>query len=263
MFCPGIPGAGKTILTSIVIDNLHRKFDKTDVGVCYVYCNFRRQAEQGITDLLASLLKQLAENQPVLPEGVMDLYTRHKARRTRPSMDEVRQALHSLTVNMSSTRLFIVIDALDECHASNGSRLRFLEAVFQVQATSGANVFATSRNIPEITDMFQKCISLEIYASDHDVRRYLDGHMDRLPSFVRRNRELQEEVKTGIVVAVKGMCVCLPRDLGRVAKLSSGFSSHSSIWTPSSERSRPTLSELLLTIYTAARMHTTTHIGTQ
>ncbi|EQL01036.1 Pfs, NACHT and Ankyrin domain protein [Ophiocordyceps sinensis CO18] len=205
LFCPGIPGAGKTILTSIVIDNLHRKFDKTDVGVCYVYCNFRRQAEQGITDLLASLLKQLAENQPVLPEGVMDLYTRHKARRTRPSMDEVRQALHSLTVNMSSTRLFIVIDALDECHASNGSRLRFLEAVFQVQATSGANVFATSRNIPEITDMFQKCISLEIYASDHDVRRYLDGHMDRLPSFVRRNRELQEEVKTGIVVAVKGM----------------------------------------------------------
>jgi hypothetical protein len=37
------------------------------IGIAYIYCNFRRQDEQKIDDLLASLLKQLAESQPSLP----------------------------------------------------------------------------------------------------------------------------------------------------------------------------------------------------
>lgn len=263
LFCPGIPGAGKTILTSIVIDDLNHRFQNTDTGVCYVYCNFRRQNEQGVTDLLAGLLKQLAENQPRLPERVTELYTRHKTKRTRPTMDEIRKALYSLAAKLSSSRLFIVIDALDECHASNGCRSRFLESVFHAQAISGANVFATSRNIPEITDKFQKSILLEVQASDHDVRLYLDGHMDRLPGFVRRDAELQEEIKAGIVLAVKGMCVMSLENIERGANASSGFSSRSSIWTPLSERSHPTLSEFHFKIYILARMHMTMHTWTQ
>jgi hypothetical protein len=39
------------------------------------------------------------------------------------------------------------------------------------------------------------------------VRRYLEGHMFRLPGFVVRSLELQEEIKTNIVKAVDGMYV--------------------------------------------------------
>ena len=42
LFCPGIPGAGKTITTSIVVDyllKLHRN-DGT-VGIAFLYCNFQ------------------------------------------------------------------------------------------------------------------------------------------------------------------------------------------------------------------------------
>jgi hypothetical protein len=43
LFCPGIPGAGKTILTSIVVDNLSTHFEEDEsVGITYIYCNFRR-----------------------------------------------------------------------------------------------------------------------------------------------------------------------------------------------------------------------------
>ncbi|KND86473.1 hypothetical protein TOPH_08884 [Tolypocladium ophioglossoides CBS 100239] len=54
--------AGKTILTSVVIDYLTKHFE-TDpsVRVAYVYCNFRRQDEQAVDHLLASLLKHLVE----------------------------------------------------------------------------------------------------------------------------------------------------------------------------------------------------------
>jgi hypothetical protein len=42
LLCPGMPGAGKTVLKSIVVDYLCDNFqDNTTVGIAYLYCNFR------------------------------------------------------------------------------------------------------------------------------------------------------------------------------------------------------------------------------
>jgi hypothetical protein len=58
LFCLGIPGAGKTILNSIVVEELAACFQNDKrIGIAYLYCNFRRQHEQKVEDLLASLLK--------------------------------------------------------------------------------------------------------------------------------------------------------------------------------------------------------------
>jgi Cdc6-like AAA superfamily ATPase len=208
LFCPGIPGAGKTILTSIVVEELTTRFQNDrSIGIAYLYCNFRRQHEQKVDDLLASLLKQLTQGRSSLPDTIKSLYDSHQDKRTRPSFDEISRALQS-AVTMYS-RVFIIIDALDECQVSHNCRKTFLSELFGLQAKSGANLFATSRFIPEITEKFQGSLSLEIRASEHDVRRYVDGHISYLPSFVGRSPDLQEEVKTGIVKAVNGMCVGL------------------------------------------------------
>ncbi|KAH8701007.1 nucleoside phosphorylase domain-containing protein, partial [Talaromyces proteolyticus] len=204
LFCPGIPGAGKTIATSIVIDHLYRKFQEdTSVGIAYLYCNFRRQQEQHLTDLLLSLLKQFAH--PSVPKTVISLYEYHKEKGTRPSFAEVLDVLY--TVVTGYTRAFIVIDALDECQVSDGTRDKFLSEIFQLQAKTGVNFFATSRFIPDIRAEFERreSILLEIRARDGDVRSYLEGHMSRLPSFVKRQPNLQEEIKTEIACAVDGM----------------------------------------------------------
>ena len=43
LFCPGIPGAGKTILTSIVVEELITRFENDgNIGIAYIYCNYRR-----------------------------------------------------------------------------------------------------------------------------------------------------------------------------------------------------------------------------
>ena len=122
LFCPGIPGAGKTILTSIVVDQLMTRFEKDKtIGIAYIYCNFQRQDEQKAGDLLGSLLKQLAQDQSSsLPETVKALYDKHKDKRTRPSFDEIRRSLHSVAAQYS--RVFIFIDALDECQVAGGCR---------------------------------------------------------------------------------------------------------------------------------------------
>ena len=207
LFCPGIPGAGKTILTSIVIDELNMRFQRNrSVGIAYIYCNFRRQDKQKAEDLLASLLKQLTQSLSSLPDSVKSLHDGHKDKRTRPSFDEISSALQSVAAMYS--RVFIIVDALDECQVTSACRARLLSEIFNLQTKCGSNVFATSRFIPEITEKFEGSMSLEIRASEHDVRGYVEGHISRLPPFVGRSPDLQEEIKTEIVQSVKGMCVC-------------------------------------------------------
>jgi hypothetical protein len=204
LFCPGIPGAGKTILASIVVDELTTRFSNDPtVGIAYIYCNFRRQDKQKIDDLLASLLKQLAESQRSLPGTVKELYDQHKTKRTRPSLDEISRSLNAVTTLYS--RVFIIIDALDECQASHGCRKRFLSEMFGLQTKTRANLFTTSRFIPEITEKFNEGLWLEIRASNQDVKRYLDSHMSQLPGCVLRSSDLQDEIKTNIIKAVDGM----------------------------------------------------------
>jgi Cdc6-like AAA superfamily ATPase len=205
LFCPGIPGAGKTMSTAIIVDYLEKKFENDPkVGIAYLYCNFRRQQEQRPSDLLTSLLKQLTQRQIPLPEAVKYLYERHKFKGTRPSLDEIVRVLYSTVTSYS--RLFILIDALDECQVSDGSQGKLLTEIFNLQAKAGVNLFATSRFIPEVLSEFKgKSIKLEIRASNGDVERYLDGHMSMLPSCVLRNPGLQGKIKTEIIKAVDGM----------------------------------------------------------
>lgn len=69
LFCPGILGAGKTIITSIVVEHLWKGFQAADVGIAYVYCNFRRQREQKPEDL--SLVARSRELQDEIKTTVM------------------------------------------------------------------------------------------------------------------------------------------------------------------------------------------------
>lgn len=214
LFCPGIPGAGKTILTSIVIEYLHNKFrkgnarnidnqDGGNIGIAYLYCNFRQRYEQKANDLLASLLKQLSQARTSLTGSMKDLYNQHRSSRTRPSFDEISRTLQSVAA--MHPRVFIIIDAIDECQTSDGCQTRVLTEIFNIHANSRANIFATSRFIPEIARKFEEGVSLEIRASEEDVRRYVDGHIFRLPGFVHGNHNLQEEIKSRIVRSVRGM----------------------------------------------------------
>ena len=206
LFCPGIPGAGKTILTAIVIDDIYSRFQyDTSVGIAYLYCDVRRQHEQRIEDLLANLLKQLAQQQASMPDGVQTLYDQYRNQPKRPSLNEILSILHSVSVLYSN--VFIIIDALDECQVTDGCRTELLGEIFGLQARVRANIFSTSRYNKEIVERFKESISLEIRAQDEDVQTYLAGHITRLPSFVSGNPDLQSEVKNTISKAVDGMCV--------------------------------------------------------
>lgn len=206
LFRPGIPGAGKTILTSIVVNDRHIRYQKDpSVGIAYLYCNFRQQVEQNAEDLLASLLKQLAKSWPSLPEPVTSLRESHEEKKIRPSFDEISRALQLIAAMYS--RVFVVVDALDECQISDGCRARFLSEMFNLQATCGVNLFATSRFIPEVVRKFGGCMSLEIRARKGDIEIYLERNMGQLSAFDEWSQKLRDDIKVGISDAVDGMYV--------------------------------------------------------
>jgi Cdc6-like AAA superfamily ATPase len=79
LFCPGIPGAGKTVLTSVVVDELQAKFqDNSGIGIAYFYFDFRRREEQRPEKVLASILRQLLQKHASIPDNVKALYDDHK-----------------------------------------------------------------------------------------------------------------------------------------------------------------------------------------
>ena len=203
LFCPGIPGAGKTLLTSIAIHNLQKRFEHhANVGITYFYFNYKQQAEQSIESLLASLLKQLLLGQSCLPIEVQNLYERHIEKRTRPSEAELSDILNMSIRRFS--RSFILLDALDEC-TDLQTRSKLLKRVFSLQNHQRVSVFATSRSIPEISAEFSGALSVEIRAIDDDVYRYVQSQMNALPYCVQKNKALQKIIIDEIVQAIDGM----------------------------------------------------------
>ena len=150
---------------------------------------------------MASPLKQLVQERHSLPDEVKSLYQRHVDKRTRPSPDEIAKVLDSVISGYS--RVYLLIDALDECAMTERDRL--LKEVFKLQITAQVNLFATSRLMDNITTQFSGRISHEIRASKEDVRRYLNNHILELPTCVSRRPDLQVEIVNEIVNAVDGM----------------------------------------------------------
>ncbi|KAJ3578793.1 hypothetical protein NPX13_g1780 [Xylaria arbuscula] len=206
LFCPGIPGAGKTMLASIVVDNLlHLHRDDENIGICYIFLNFRRVAEQTVANLVASLIKQLESIKNGLSEPLRLLYEKHKKRGTRPSCKELCDTLQSLSANYS--RIFMIVDALDEFQPQdNGFRSRFIDELLDLWSNFGVNIFVTSRFIPEITCRFDKVGNkIEIRASNDDIAKYMDGKLSCLPAVISRHPEFWTEIKREVVRCVDGM----------------------------------------------------------
>ncbi|KAF4447229.1 hypothetical protein F53441_9216 [Fusarium austroafricanum] len=195
-------------MTSTVIDHLGSTFGHDlDIGIAYIYCNFQRHDQQNLDELFASLLKQLAANMSPLPEFVMNLYASHQNKRSHPIAQEILDALQK-TISRYS-RVFVVIDALDEYGMTGSSRENFLTQLGQLQEQYEINVFMTSRfNTTidvEVDTNFKHVRQLEIRADGEEIARYIESRLNALPSAIKNNPTLRKDIIKRISNSVKGM----------------------------------------------------------
>ncbi|KAJ6211831.1 ankyrin repeat-containing domain protein [Bipolaris maydis] len=205
LFCPGIPGAGKTVLASIINEDLRHRFHADpQIGLAHLFFDYRRQDQQSNETLLSGLLKQLVAQQLQLPlpKQVDDFYKTHR----QEYSGQARTVMPTLEAVIASfSRVFIVLDALDECLAPEQNCTDLICAIQELQKRHKLQLLATSRPVPEVTGRFTAASVLQIQADAHDVQKYLAQQIHRLPGFVRKDVRLQDEVISSIVAAVQGM----------------------------------------------------------
>lgn len=206
IFCPGIPGSGKTIIASLAIQNLLSSLSGNNSIVAFLYCDYGRKYEQTTDGLLTALLRQFSQDDRQLPDPVSSLHSVCTKEKRRPKRDEVSRSLAA--VAKSYDRVFIIIDALDECPEQTRRELLF--SVRHLQKEIPINLLTTSRPVPEIEGLFQEDPRLEIRASKDDVEIYLQSRLHDLPDWAREDEALQQKIEHDISEAIDGMLVYKP-----------------------------------------------------
>lgn len=166
LWCPGIPGAGKTVLASILVEYLKTIYQNGNAAVLCVFCNHADQEQQNCIDLVTSLLAQLMRTKGVTKE-LRVLYQSHLAFATRPGLKEISGLLQSVIQNFA--RVFIVIDALDE--SPETTRDSFVGEIEKLRTFS--HLLVTSREGSPLPTTLHDAIHLNIHASDTDLESFI------------------------------------------------------------------------------------------
>ncbi|KAJ5294285.1 hypothetical protein N7508_009106 [Penicillium antarcticum] len=111
LYCMGPPGAGKTFLSSVIIDYLQKTFTSPDVATVFVFCQEETGKEQTSIDILKNILAQLVYRKRSLSDATSSLYYSESLKEGTASPKAYQNAIRA-EVNRFSKVLF-VIDGLD------------------------------------------------------------------------------------------------------------------------------------------------------
>ena len=190
---------------SIVVDHLRKQFGN-ETGIAAIYCNYKDIEVQTPANLFASLWMQLVESHPI-SDNVKILHKKHINRSTRPSLSDILQVLRSEINDYCGSKVFIIVDALDECPEDNEIRGTMLTELLALQST--VHLMVTSR--PHvIIELGPPCLMVDIRASDGDVLHYVDGRISRDQQLARQLKgraALQEDLRKTVVYNAQGMYV--------------------------------------------------------
>ena len=219
--CEGIPGAGKTIIASIVVNHLRlrRESDGTDYktlhsttglmdsSVTFMFCTYKERANQTAVNLVGSIVKQFADSYPKrFSSLVKELYQTRNETHERPLLTDFVSILGSM---LRSFRMnYVVVDALDECAEEVKDSL--VNSFETVQQICNFKLLFTLRpgTITGLLDI-NRMAFLEIRARDEDIGEYISSRIIAAErrSFTRfkENPDLVELAIKTITVSSRGM----------------------------------------------------------
>ncbi|KAF9893577.1 hypothetical protein FE257_010889 [Aspergillus nanangensis] len=111
LYCVGPAGAGKTFLSSAIIDSLQRTFTSPDVATIFIYCQDEKENEQSSIDILRNILAQLVYRKRSLSYTTSSLYYSESLKKGRASPKAYQNAIRA-EINRFS-KVFIIVDGLE------------------------------------------------------------------------------------------------------------------------------------------------------
>jgi hypothetical protein len=188
----------------MVVDWLASRYQDQKAAVLYFYCSYKEEELHTPQSVMASLLKQIIQHLPSLPEGLNKLHDKHRQKKTRPDLNELTHLITQEAKPFSD--VFVVIDALDEFSDRDSRRSTLLDEFEKLP--QNVRILVTSRYSQRIDERFQGVPHIEVRAADEDVKRYVIARCNKetfLAGRVLLNQALKEEIIDTIVKKSQGM----------------------------------------------------------
>lgn len=206
----GIPGCGKTILSSAIVEDVLCYCDtRPTLAVTYFYFDFNDDAKQRHQEMLRSLLWQLSFQSTDAFEGLHSLFDSCGGGAGQPTHEALLMNLKKVMQGFEET--FVVLDALDECK----ERFELLQDIRTITAWElrKLHIIATSRRQNDIEESLsplckdQDRICIQSAVVNNDIRAYVQERLLTDPRLKRwqNHPTVREEIEITLMEKADGM----------------------------------------------------------
>lgn len=180
-----------------------------NVGIAYFYMTYDNKSQSAF-NMIKSLLTQLLYQSKILPEALVQLFQTRRG----PGEDLVRK-LFKETLR-PFFKVFIVLDALDECDIRERNKLtHYLQGLLDSKEND-VNICYTTR--PELQDVLisNRSKSIVIGALNDDIRTFLQEQIQLNDSHHALNEVDRTKIITKIILKSQNMFTslgCIPNSI--------------------------------------------------
>ena len=198
----GIPGCGKSVLTSYLIDILNE--DGQENTVIYFYCDHSDQRTLNLSGVLSTLAFQLLRRMENFSDPLVEMIERAYDHGLRsPSNDQLLQILSSATQYFPEA--YIIVDGLDECErGTSGELLSMIKRILEPSDShTKVKVLISSREEGLALSLLESTTKLKITES------LLQADMEAYVAWAVRSKLHSEEMTISNPVLESEIVACL------------------------------------------------------
>ena len=226
----GIPGSGKTTLSTLVVDEVLARVRSECIATAYFYVRHDDKDSHELAHVIGSLISQLACQNTEALADLVDLHTQYARWRSFATIPDDQDLIEKLQIISSHFKeTYIMIDGLDECRfLFDACRERLIDAMAGLSDNEGKSIrtLIFSRDAPDIRIRFRRknFHAVSIAACSADLRLFTNSWLAKLNI---RSERLKIDVLETLVNEANGMYVTfsstptLLQYISRVAHLTS------------------------------------------
>ena len=206
----GIPGCGKTILTSTIIQSVLQYCDR-DPGkvVAYFYFDFNDPQKRLPELMVKSLTTQLSQQCTRIPTALKILFSSCENGERQPSLDVLLQVLQQTIQEFPCS--YIILDALDES-IDRAELMEILETMADWKLEK-LHIMVTSRKERDLESSLEclveehNTICLQSKVVDNDISTYVHHRLcdDKKLRKWYNNAEIRQEIEAVLMEGAHGM----------------------------------------------------------
>jgi hypothetical protein len=210
----GIPGCGKTILSSTVLEDI-RELTSNDPckALAYFYFDFNDRQKQDpklmVQSLVAQLLQQCIRKLPSFEA----FFSSCDNGQRQPSLDNLLKVLQEWINDFPCT--YLIVDALDECE--NRRELMSIIKTISTWRLQGLHMLFTSRREGDINLTLERILDdrnilcIQTAAVDHDIQLYVRQQLKDDESLQKWQADdtIRQQIESSLGEKAHGMYVSL------------------------------------------------------